>query len=130
MAIKRIFVSVFILQLRSKYISSLVGFTVCLGVLAVAFEFLQDWRSTLMIIPISDVAKAIIAQVVYTGAMIGAIYFLIRFILGFFTKREDKPSPELEAIKSLKNNLSSKLDRLIEIPERVHGTTNGDEQSN
>ena len=42
MAIKRIFVSVFILQLRSKHISSLVGFTVCLRILAVAFEFLQD----------------------------------------------------------------------------------------
>ena len=41
-----------------------------------------------MIIPISDVAKAIIAQVVYTRAMIGAIYFLIRFILGFFIKEK------------------------------------------
>jgi len=54
--------------------------------------------------------KNILAQCIGIGAFILAIYFAIRFILGFFVDKREKESDELKALKEL----GEKIDKLSE----------------
>lgn len=65
--------------------------------------------------------KVFIAQTIEVVAVIAVVYFIVRFILGFFIDKEDKESPELQAINQLKES----IDKLPEAIAKAIKSSNG-----
>lgn len=125
-AIKKLFLYKFSRQQVSYLLSAVVG----LSVLSIVFGYLEacgGGHVYLTFIPIE--IKIAIAQIVEVGALLAVIYFIIRFILGFFIDKEDKKSPELKAIERLhsifsKDGMGSQNSGTREVNQEIRGKLN------
>jgi len=61
--------------------------------------------------------KMYLAGIMEIILVVAVFYFLVRFILGFFIKEEDKPSTEIETIRKVASELNHKLDKIVELSE-------------
>jgi len=112
----------FLYKFSRQQISYFLSATIVLGVLACAFSYLEVCGGRhvfLTFIPLA--VKVFIAQTIEVVAVIAVVYFIVRFILGFFIDKEDKESPELQAINQLKES----IDKLPEAIAKAIKSSNG-----